>query len=102
MPQSARVIFDYGYGYWNDGFMEQMETVIKVSEAKYPPRIFKHVWLFDHSCGHTADAADDLVASRLNEKPGANQPTMRDTVWAGQPQRLMVPQKRREASMQAL
>lgn len=40
IPQSARVIFEYGKnrdGYWNNElFIEQMEVAIKVAEAKYP------------------------------------------------------------------
>ena len=63
---------------------------VKVAEAKYPPRAFKHVWIFDHSCGHTAFAPDALVASRLNRKPGGKQPVMHDTVWAGKPQKLVL------------
>ena len=42
IPQSARVVFEYGKtrdGYWNNQlFMEQMEVAVKVAEAKYPPR----------------------------------------------------------------
>ena len=94
IPQSARVILEYGKnkdGYWNNSlFMEQMEVAVKVAEAKYPPRVFKHVWVFDHSCGHTAYAPDALVTSRLNKKPGGKQPAMRDTLWAGKPQRLVM------------
>ena len=94
IPQSARVIFEYGKtrdGYWNSElFMEQMHTAVKVAEAKYPPRAFKHIWIFDHSCGYTAFASDALVASRLNRKPGGKQPTVHDTVWAGKPQKLVL------------
>ena len=94
VPQSARVIFEYGKtrgGYWNNElFMEQMQVAVKVAEAKYPPRAFNHVWIFDHSCGHTAFAPDALVASRLNRRPGGKQPCMRDTVWAGKPQKLVL------------
>ena len=47
LPQSARVVFEYGKtrdGYWNNQlFMEQMEVAVKVAEAKYPPRAFNHV-----------------------------------------------------------
>ncbi len=93
VPQSARVLFEYGKnrdGYWNSElFINQMKVAIKVAEAKYPPRVYKHVFVFDHSCGHTAFAPDALVASRLNKKPGGAQPAMRDTVWAGQPQKLV-------------
>ena len=52
--------------------------------------IYKHVWVFDHSCGHKAFAPDALVASRLNRKPGGKQPAMRDTTWAGKPQKLVL------------
>lgn len=94
LKQSARVIFEYGKakeGYWDCHlFMEQMEVAVKVAEAKYPPHIYKHVWIFDHSCGHTAFAPDALVASHLNKKPGGKQPAMRDTVWAGKLQRLVM------------
>ena len=94
IPQSARVIFEYGKtcnGYWNNQlFMEQMEVAVRVAEAKYPLRAFNHVWIFDHSCGHTAFAPDALVASCLNRKPGGKQPAMCDTVWAGKPQKLVL------------
>ena len=94
VPQSARIVFKYGKnrdGYWNNElFVEQMEMAVKVAEAKYPARAFKHVWIFDHSCGHTAFAPDALVASRLNRKPGGKQPVMHDTVWAGKPQKLVL------------
>ena len=89
-------LFKYGQtrdGYCNnDHFMQQMEVAIKIAVlTKYPPRIFKHVWIFDHSCGHTAFAPDALVASRLNKKPGGAQPAMRDTVWAGKVQKHVEP-----------
>lgn len=94
VEQSARVLFEYGKGkegYWNnDLFLKQIEKALKIAEAKYPPRAFKHVWVFDHSCGHTAYAPDALVVSRLNKKPGGKQPAMRDTTWAGKPQKLVM------------
>ena len=92
VPHSARDSFEFGKnqdGYWNNELLlEQMEAAIKVAEAKYPLRVYKHVWIFDQSCGHTAFAPDALVASRLNKKPGGKHPAMRDTVWAGKPQTL--------------
>ena len=33
-------------------------------------------WIFDQSSGHNAFAADALVASRMNVKPGGKQPVM--------------------------
>lgn len=94
IQQSARVLLEIGQnreGYWNnERLIEQMKVAINVAEVKYPPRIFKHVWVFDHSCGHTAFAPDALVASRLNKRPGGGQPIMRDTVWAGKKQTLVM------------
>ena len=94
IKQSARVIFEHGKakeGYWNsDLFLEQIKTAVKVAEAKYPPRVYKHVWVFDHSCGHRAYAPDALVVSRLNRKPGGKQPAMRETTWAGKPQKMVM------------
>ena len=94
VKQSARVIFEFGKGkegYWNNElFIEQVPSAVKVAETKYPPRVYKHVWVFDHSCGHTAYAPDALVVSRLNRKPGGKQPAMRDTTWAGKPQKLVM------------
>ena len=67
-----------------------MKNAVKCAEAKYPPRIYKYIWVFDHSCGHMAFAPDALVASQLNKKPGGQQPAMRDTTWAGKPQKLVL------------
>ena len=66
-------------------FMEQVKAAVdNIAEVKYPPSSgYNHVCLFDQSCGHTAMAADALVASRLNRNPGGCQPAMRDTMWAG-------------------
>lgn len=70
VEKSARVIFEYGKtkdGYWNSElFLEQIDKASKIAEVKYPPHIYRHVWIFDHSCGHTAFAPDALVASRLS------------------------------------
>ena len=63
---------------------------VQVAEAKYPPCIYKHIWIFDHSCGHTAFAPVALVTSRLNKKTGGQQPAMRDTIWGGKVQKLVM------------
>ena len=56
MPKSAQRLFEYGQnrdGHWNnDCFMQQTEVTIKVAEAKYPPRIFTHIWMFDLVWSH--------------------------------------------------
>ena len=78
-------------GYWNnERFMKQMKVAIKIAEMKYPLSTYNHVWVFDHSSGHTAFERDAFVASWLNKKPGGKQPPMRDTIWNGMPQKLVM------------
>ena len=93
IKQSARVLFEYGnnHGYWDsEKFLKQMDDALKIAEIKYPPSGgYRHVFLFDHSCGHTAYSKDALVASRMNRKDGGKQPRMRDTVWEGNTQRML-------------
>ena len=71
-------------------FMEQMEVAVKCAEASIHPAS-SNVWAFDHSCGHKAFAADALVASRLNTKPGGQHAAMQDTVREGKVQKLVLP-----------
>lgn len=73
LPQSASDLFKIGktkQGWDSDLFLDQMKIAKWVAEEKYPPCVFKHVWIFDHFYGHTAYAANALVVSRLNKKPG--------------------------------
>ena len=35
-------------------------------------------------------APDALVTSRLNKKPGGQQPAVRDTIWGGKAQKLVM------------
>ena len=48
-------------------------------------------WFFDYSSGHTTFSKDALNASRMNAKPRGKQPVMCDTVYNGDPQKLVLP-----------
>ena len=64
--------------------MLQMEVAIKIADVKYPKSDgWNVIWVFDQSSCHKAMAEDALDASKMNVKPGGQQPKMRNTVWRG-------------------
>ena len=67
--------------------MNQIKQSSKLAEFKYPYEI---VWVFDHSSCHGGCRDDALNGYRMNAKPGGKQPKMRDTVWQGKLQRLIL------------
>ena len=94
ITQSARRTLEYGEsrgGYWTcDKFMMQMEVAVKIADIRYPKSDgWKVIWVFDQSSCHTAMAEDALIVSKMNVKPGGNQPKMRDTTWNGKEQRMV-------------
>lgn len=95
LKQKARALLKYGAegeGYWNsDKFIAQVENVIKIVKIKYPMELYDVIWLFDHSSGHTAFAEDALNVNKMNVRPGGAQPKMRDTMWRGRVQRMVLP-----------
>lgn len=67
-----------------------MKTAVAIAEVKYPKEEgWKQVWVFDQSSCHKAMADDALDVNARNIKPGGKQAIMRDTVWAGRPQRMV-------------
>jgi hypothetical protein len=94
IQKEARQLLEYGEskeGYWTgDKFMSQMERAVTIAEVKYSrEKGWKLVWIFDQSSCHKAMAADALDVNSMNVKPGGKQAIMRDTVWAGRPQRMV-------------
>ena len=90
----AREIIKFGAGnegYWNNSrFLKQIENAVKIAEYKYPFDYFTQVWLFDQSSGHTAFREDALNLSKMNVGPGGAQPRMRDTLWNGKLQKMVL------------
>jgi len=95
IQQPARTFLKYGAkneGYWNgDKFLEQVKTAIKIAKYKYDPEAYNVGWLFDHSSGHTAFAENAENVNIMNVKPGGKQAVLRDTVWNGQLQKMVLP-----------
>lgn len=80
--QSARQLFEYGM---DIGTMNCFWTKL----------VLQYEWLKQNILFESLNMSgcltpDALVASRLNQKPGGKQPIMRDTVWAGIPQKLVL------------
>ena len=69
--------------------MQQLEAAVKIAEIKYPKADgWKWVWIFDPSICHTAMAQDAHDVTKMNVGPGGKQSKMRDTVWAGEVQKM--------------
>ena len=93
-PKAARVLLEYGAdkeSYWtSEKFMANIEGAARIAEFKYPSDKNTVVWLFDHSSYHRAFAEESLNSRVMNVKPGGGQPRMRDTIWAGRVQRMVL------------
>ena len=63
--------------------MCQVGLAEQIVRIKYPLDKYDILWLFDQSSGHTAMAADALVAAWMNVSNGGVQPKMHDTVMPG-------------------
>jgi len=84
----ARVLIEYGEsrdGYWTGTkFMQQMHSVVKIAETKYPKEDgYRLFWIFDQSGCHMAYADNALNVNRMNAKEGGAVPCMHDTVYNG-------------------
>ena len=94
-PKTARALLEYGAereGYWTgEKFMVNIANAAKIADFKYNKEKHKIVWLFDQSSCHKAFAEDALNANKMNFRPGGAQLAMRDTVWAGQQQKMVKP-----------
>ena len=90
----AREILKFGAGnegYWNNSrFLKQMENAVKIADIKYPSDKYTKVCFFDQSSGHCAFKDDSLNVRRMNVGPGGAQPRMRDTVWNGKVQKMVL------------
>lgn len=91
----AREIIKFGAnndGYWNnEKFLKQVQRAEGIARIKYPPDSHSLIWIFDQSSGHRAFKEDSLNVNRMNVNPGGAQPIMRDTLWNGKVQRMVLP-----------
>ena len=93
IQQHTRVVFEYGSergGYWTgDRFMAQMKTACDIAEIKYPSSTHTVVFVLDQSSCHRKFDEKALVARNILVKDGGPR-RVRDTVWAGQPQSMVM------------
>ena len=76
-------------GYWNgEKLLIQLRRAIDIFERTHPG--FIGIWAFDNATSHTAYASNALVASKMNKGPGGSVPKMRDTIWDGQRQSMVI------------
>ena len=92
LKQFSRRSIEYGGnrdGYWtSERFLVQLKDCVKSVECKYPrEQGYKVIWIFDHSSCHGAYVEDALLASRMT---GGKQAKLRDTVWEGRVQRMVL------------
>ena len=92
--RSARVAFEYGSecgGYWTgERFMMQMKTASDISEFKYPSHSHSIAFILDQSSCHRKFDEKALIARNILVKDGGPR-RIRDTVWAGRPQSMVLP-----------
>ena len=96
IQQQARVVFEYGSergGYWTgDKFMTHMKTACDIVEVKYPPSSHTVVFILDQSSCHRKFDDQALVARNILVKDGGPR-RVRDTVWGGRPQSMVLPDR---------
>lgn len=94
ISQTARVHLEYGCerdGYWTGHrFMEQMKHACDIAEYKYPLSSHTVVFVFDQSSCHKKFDDMALIARNILVKDGGLR-KVRDTVWAGRPQSMVMP-----------
>ena len=76
-------------GYFNnEGLMKQVERAVDIFEAKYLHA--NGLFLFDNAPSHKKIADNQLNVEKMNVHSGEKQPVMRDTVWNGNVQRMVL------------
>ena len=86
----ARVMIEvHKDGYFNnEGLMKQVEKAVDIFELKYPHA--RGLFLFDNAPSHRKIADNQLNVDKMNVSSGGKQPVMRDTVWNGNVQRMVL------------
>ena len=92
LVQEAREMLEYGAdkeGYWtSERFMAQMRNAVDIADIKYKRDHYTVVWLFDQSSCQRKFDEYVLQARNILVKDGGPR-RVRDTMWAGQPQRMV-------------
>ena len=77
-------------GYFNNEmFIAQVKRAIKIFEKKFPG--ITGIFLFDNAPSHKKSADNNLNASNMNVYPGGKQSALRDDLWEGNVQKMVLP-----------
>lgn len=99
LPKSSRVFLEYSAereGYWTgDKFMTRVKNALDVVNMKYPSNKNKIVFVYYQSSYHTKNDDQALLAKNILVKDGGPR-IIRDTVWAGNVQEMVLPDGRAE------
>ena len=77
-------------GYFNsDMFLKQVDCAVDVFEQRFPG--VTGIFLFDNTPSHRKFPPDGLNPGNMNVYPGGKQAIMRDTVWDGNTQKMVLP-----------
>ena len=78
-------------GYWTrERFLAQMKIACDIAQFKYPPHSHTVVFILDQSSCHRKFDEKALLARIILDKDGGPR-RVRDTVWAGKPQPILLP-----------
>ena len=78
-------------GYWTrERFLAQMKIACNIAQFKYPPHTHTVVFILDQSSCHRKFDEKALLARIILDKDGEPR-RVRDTVWAGKPQPILLP-----------
>lgn len=76
-------------GYFDsDKLISQVERAIDIFESRHPDA--QALFLFDNAPSHKKCAEDALNADKMNVRPGGKQPLLRDTIFDGQVQKMVM------------
>lgn len=76
-------------GYFNNEmFIKQVDSALQIFQRKFPR--LTGIFLFDNAPSHKKYPPDGLNAASMNVYPGGKQPIMRDTIWNGETQQMVL------------
>lgn len=80
-------------GYFESSkFLDQVDSALNIFQAKYPD--VQGLFLFDNAACHKKCPHDALKVENMNVRPGGKQPVMRDTIFNGEVQMMVLPDGR--------
>ena len=76
-------------GYFDsDKLISQVERAIDIFESRHPDA--QALFLFDNAPSHKKCAEDALNTEKMNVRPGGKQPLLRDTIFDGKVQKMIL------------